>query len=111
MSARHSFGPTYRGGADGPNPLKNACVRWVQSGRRGMLGYVEGYRRAACAVYEVSIATRTSPDYAVFAIAFLWCRPDVRDVGMGLLPVAPGGKRILRRKPLERFAGSAVREG
>lgn len=58
--------------SDGPNPLLNACVQWVQSGRHGMFGYVEGYRRAACAVYEVSVATNTSPDYTVFPIAFLW---------------------------------------
>jgi hypothetical protein len=37
-----------------------------------MLGYVEGYRKAAVALFESTAATYTSPDYLVFPIAFLW---------------------------------------
>jgi hypothetical protein len=37
-----------------------------------MDGYVEGYRRAATALYEHTSTTGGSPDYFVFPIAFLW---------------------------------------
>jgi hypothetical protein len=37
-----------------------------------MHGYVEGYRRAATAVYDEALRTRTSPEYAIFPLAFLW---------------------------------------
>src|SRR5262245_29386486 len=50
----------------------NACVDWVLSGPHGMTGYIEGYRRAAEAVYESTVRTRTSPEYTVFPLAFLW---------------------------------------
>jgi hypothetical protein len=51
----------------------NACVGWAQSSPRNMLGYVEGYRRAAIALFESVVAPRTmSPDWMIFPIAFLW---------------------------------------
>ena len=37
-----------------------------------MHGYVEGYRRAAAALYESAATSGRSPDYLVFPIAFLW---------------------------------------
>ncbi len=37
-----------------------------------MAGYVEGYRRAATALYDHAASTGSSPDYFVFPIAFLW---------------------------------------
>jgi len=63
--ARMCFGP-------GSPPKLNACVGWVQSKPDLMTGYVEGYRRAATALYEWVVATGTSPDYLVFPLAFLW---------------------------------------
>jgi hypothetical protein len=50
----------------------NACVGWVQSQHHKMFGYVEGYRKAAAALFESAVETGTSPDYLVFPIAFLW---------------------------------------
>lgn len=37
-----------------------------------MLGYVEGYRRAAVALFESAVESNTSPDFVVFPMAFLW---------------------------------------
>lgn len=50
----------------------NAHVDWVLSGEHGMHGYVEGYQRAASAVYDDAIRTRSNPAYALFPLAFLW---------------------------------------
>lgn len=50
----------------------NADVNWVLSGEHGMHGYVEGYQRAASAVYDDAIRTRSNPAYALFPLAFLW---------------------------------------
>lgn len=50
----------------------NACVGWVQARPHDMFGYVEGYRKAAVALFESTVATNTSPDYVVFPITFLW---------------------------------------
>lgn len=49
----------------------NACVRWVLDSPHQMVGYAEGYRRAAHAVYE-SLSSQGSPDFAFFPLAFLW---------------------------------------
>ena len=62
---RLCFGP-------GEPGLLNACVGWVQSRPHEMGGYVEGYRRAAVALYEGAVETNESPDYVVFPMAFLW---------------------------------------
>jgi len=37
-----------------------------------MHGYVEGYRRAASAVFEAAVTTRQSPEYTLWPLAFLW---------------------------------------
>jgi len=37
-----------------------------------MTGYIQGYRKAATAVFEHAVSTRTSPDFLVFPMAFLW---------------------------------------
>ena len=37
-----------------------------------MYSYVEGYRRAALAIYEFAVETRASPEYMLFPIAFVW---------------------------------------
>jgi hypothetical protein len=37
-----------------------------------MTGYIEGYRKAATAVFEHAVNTRTSPDFILFPMAFLW---------------------------------------
>ena len=37
-----------------------------------MYGYVEGYRRAAVALYDYAVASRSSPEYMLFPIAFAW---------------------------------------
>jgi hypothetical protein len=50
----------------------NANVAWVQARTRDMYGYVEGYRRAALALFEYAEASRASPDYMLFPIAFAW---------------------------------------
>jgi hypothetical protein len=50
----------------------NANVAWVQSRTRDMYGYVEGYRRAAIALFEYVDTSRASPDYMLFPLAFAW---------------------------------------
>lgn len=50
----------------------NANVAWVQSRTRDMYGYVEGYRRAAIALFDYAESSRASPDYMLFPIAFAW---------------------------------------
>jgi hypothetical protein len=37
-----------------------------------MTGYIEGYRKAAVAVFESAIHANVSPDFLVFPMAFLW---------------------------------------
>ena len=37
-----------------------------------MTGYIEGYRKAAVAVFEKAVETRTSPEFIVLPMAFLW---------------------------------------
>src|SRR5690606_33395508 len=39
---------------------------------RDMYGYVEGNRRAAAALYHYTAASRSSPEYVLFPIAFNW---------------------------------------
>lgn len=63
--ARICFGP-------GSPPKINACVGWVQSKPEQMTAYVEGYRKAATALFEWAATTGASPDYVVFPLAFLW---------------------------------------
>jgi len=58
-------------GAGSPAHL-NACVGWEQTRPDGMLGYVEGYRNAAVALFEASVEKPVSPDFLVFPLAFLW---------------------------------------
>lgn len=62
---RLCFGP-------GPNEQLNACVGWVQTRSDKLGGYLEGYRRAAVALFESAIANKTSPELVVFPLAFLW---------------------------------------
>jgi hypothetical protein len=62
---RLAFGPGL------PGEL-NANLAWVQSRPRDMYGYVEGYRRAAVALYDFAVASRSSPEYMLFPIAFAW---------------------------------------
>ncbi len=50
----------------------DANVGWVQSRPHDMHGYVEGYRKAATALYAHASARPTSPDYLVFPLVFLW---------------------------------------
>ena len=54
-------------GAGEPRHL-NANVEWAQ--RHGMYGYVEGYARAARAVFET--ARSQNSDYFLWPLAFLW---------------------------------------
>lgn len=61
---RFCFGPGVRG--------LDANIDWVLAGPHSMTGYVEGYRRAAVAVFDEAVRTRTSPEYAIFPLAFLW---------------------------------------
>lgn len=58
-------------GAGHPVDL-NADVAWVRSRARDMYGYVEGYRRAAVALYDYTVESRSSPEYMLFPIAFAW---------------------------------------
>lgn len=94
---RLCFGPGF------PETL-NACVGWVQSSTLSMFGYLEGYRKAATALYGTAVETGTSPDYLVFPIAFLWrhhlelALKDVISVGRQLAgepPSFPSGHRLL----------------
>lgn len=62
---RLAFGPGLSGEL-------NANLAWVQSRPRDMYGYVEGYRRAAVALYDYAVTTRASPEYMLFPIAFAW---------------------------------------
>lgn len=48
----------------------NADVRWAQ--KDGWFGYVEGYGRAACAVFDRALRDCWSPEYVVWPLAFLW---------------------------------------
>lgn len=50
----------------------NADLAWARKRPRDMYGYVEGYRRAAVALYGYTVETRASPDYMLFPIAFAW---------------------------------------
>lgn len=61
---RLCFGP-------GPEWTLNACVGWARSGP-GLHSYVEGYRRAALALFEEALSGTVSPDVVVFPLAFLW---------------------------------------
>lgn len=50
----------------------DALVGWVLAQPERMDGHIEGFRRAACAVFD-SVADRGgSPEYVVFPLAFLW---------------------------------------
>jgi len=62
---RLAFGP----GLPGEH---NANLAWLQNRPRDMYGYIEGYRRAAAALYDFAVATRSSPEYMLFPIAFAW---------------------------------------
>jgi hypothetical protein len=62
---RLAFGPGH------PVDL-NANLAWVRSRPRDMYGYVEGYRRAAVALYDYAVESRSSPEYMLFPIAFAW---------------------------------------
>lgn len=62
---RLAFGPGLPGEV-------NADLAWVRSRPRDMYGYVEGYRRAAVALYEYAVETRVSPEYMLFPMAFVW---------------------------------------
>jgi hypothetical protein len=57
---------------EGDPPLLNAAVGWVQSRPHDMHGYVEGYRKAATALYAYASSRQASPDYLAFPLAFLW---------------------------------------
>jgi hypothetical protein len=94
---RFCFGP-------GSPVSLNACVGWVQSQPHEMEGYVDGYRKAATALYEYAAATGASPDYLVFPIAFLWrhhlelALKDIISVGRQLADEPwgfPKGHRLL----------------
>lgn len=50
----------------------NADLAWARNRPRDMYGYVEGYRRAAVALYEYAVKSNASPDYMLFPIAFMW---------------------------------------
>ena len=50
----------------------DANLAWARNRPRDMYGYVEGYRRAAGALYQYTVETRASPDYMLFPIAFAW---------------------------------------
>ena len=69
-----------------------------------MYGYVEGYRRAAVALYEYAVETRASPEYMLFPIAFVWrhhleiALKDIIAAGRELAGEAwgfPGGHNLL----------------
>lgn len=50
----------------------NANLAWVRSRTEDLYGYVEGYRRAAVALFEYAETSRASPEYMLFPIAFAW---------------------------------------
>ena len=62
---RLAFGP-------GPFGELDANLAWARKRARDMYGYVEGYRRAAGALYAYAVETHASPDYMLFPIAFAW---------------------------------------
>ncbi len=89
----------------GHPPGLNANVAWVQSRPRDMYGYIEGYRRAAGALFEYAVASRASPDYMLFPIAFAWrhyleiALKDIIAAGRELAGEAwgyPNGHRLLK---------------
>lgn len=68
----------------------NACVGWVQSRPHDMHGYVEGYRKAAVALFESVVASNESPDYLVFPLTFLWRH----HVELGLKDIIAAGRQL-----------------
>lgn len=58
--------------AAGPPGDFNACVGWVRDGDLTMHGYMEGYARSACLVFDGLRSGLNSPEYLVFPLAFLW---------------------------------------
>jgi hypothetical protein len=57
-----------QGFGDGEPRRLTSDLRWAQ--RYGMYGYVEGYARAARAVFEA--ADQQNPNYFIWPLAFLW---------------------------------------
>lgn len=55
-----------------------------------MFGYIEGYRKAATALFDYGVKTRTSPDYLVFPMAFLWRH----HIELALKDVIAKGRRL-----------------
>ncbi len=55
-----------------------------------MAGYVEGYRKAAEAVFENAASAGTSPDYVIFPLAFLWRQ----HVELALKDIIARGRRL-----------------
>lgn len=62
---RLAFGP------GGPGE-RDADLTWLRGRPRDMYGYVEGYRRAASAIYQSAVETHASPEYMLFPLAFAW---------------------------------------
>ena len=52
----------------------DADIRWVQSQRNDMYGYVEAYRQAASAMFNSAISPETfmNPNFLMFPLAFIW---------------------------------------
>ncbi len=71
---RHLRWPDRPAVAFGPSEPRdlNADVRWAQRFEGGWLGYIEGYARAASAVFDRSIEDRWNPGYTIWPLAFLW---------------------------------------
>lgn len=63
--------PSVAFGPSEPRGL-NADVRWAQRYGNGWFGYVEGYARAASAVFDRAVRDCWSPEYIVWPLAFLW---------------------------------------
>lgn len=63
--------PSVAFGPSEPRGL-NADVHWAQRYGNGWLGYVEGYARAASAVFDRAVRDCWSPEYVVWPLAFLW---------------------------------------
>jgi hypothetical protein len=65
---RLAFGPGVRS-----HPRTTANLDWsFLSGNERMFGYVEGYRRAAQAVFSLLDGGLNSPDYVLWPLAFMW---------------------------------------
>lgn len=55
-----------------------------------MRGYVEGYRRAAIALFHSAVENRVTPDQVVFPMAFLWRH----HVELALKDIIAAGRRL-----------------